>query len=56
MPCDIVPDMRGHEMHGQDIDPLQRASCCLHRHGVPVLEPWQERIEKAKPKRKSKDD
>lgn len=39
MPSDIFPDMRGYEMHGQDIDPLQRAGYVLHGHGVPVLEP-----------------
>ena len=54
MPFDILPDMRGHEAHGHDIGPLQRAGHALHRREVAMLKPRQKHIEEAKPDQKSK--
>ena len=48
--------MRGHEMHGHDIDPLQRAGHALNRREVAMLKPRQEDVEDAKPDGKSKND
>ena len=56
MPFDIILDMRGYEMHGHDIDPLQRTGHTLHGDEVAVLKPRQEHVEKTKPDDKYKID